>query len=138
MTILGARHTDLPWICFILPLGVFIYDATFTVFKRLSRGQNVLKAHREHHYQLLIRCGWSHARVTGLQMILMTIFSAGAIIYAQGANAVRLGVLAVLLSLMITYSIRVHRYFNAHEIKAEAAPADEGNADEQPAVENTQ
>jgi UDP-N-acetylmuramyl pentapeptide phosphotransferase/UDP-N-acetylglucosamine-1-phosphate transferase len=42
----------------------FIFDATATLARRLFRGDNLLKAHRLHHYQLLVSAGWSHRTVT--------------------------------------------------------------------------
>lgn len=114
LTLVGQGRTQAPWVAYVLPLGVFIYDATFTLFKRLLRGENFLKPHREHHYQLLIRCGWSHARVTGIQAAMMTVCSVGALIYARGDDLTQLAVLGVLLGMFATYSLLVHRYFHTH------------------------
>ncbi len=115
LTLVGAERTDFPWIAFVLPLGVFIYDATFTLFKRALRGENLLKPHREHHYQLLIRCGWTHTRVTGIQAGLMLVCASAGIIYAIiNQDYLRLPVLAVPVTVGIVYSILVHRYFAKH------------------------
>ena len=109
-TLVGARHTKLPWIAFILPLGPFIYDALFTLIKRVLNGENFLKAHRQHHYQMLVRCGWSHTAVTSVQMALMTVSGAAALVYAQGNDATRLVVLIGLLAVFVGYSVFVYRY----------------------------
>lgn len=114
LTLVGSVHSPYPWVAFILPLGVFIYDATFTLIKRVLRGENPTQAHREHHYQLLVRCGWSHARVMSVQATLMLLHSVGAVVYARGGDATRLGVLLVLLAINLVYSIAVHRYFRTH------------------------
>ncbi|MFW6146278.1 MAG: MraY family glycosyltransferase [Planctomycetota bacterium] len=128
LTLLGSRHgriagEPIPWVAFVMPLGVFLYDATFTLFKRILRGENFLKAHRQHHYQLLVRCGWSHTKVTALQMGLMTLCSIGALLYAAGDDPVRLAVLLLVLCVFVSYSVLVHRYFRAHgrDAPAEAA-----------------
>jgi len=133
LTLIGARHTairgePMPWVCFVLPLGVFLYDATFTLLKRIVRRENFLKAHREHHYQLLVRCGWSHTQVTGLQMGLMTLCSIAALVYAGGGDAVRLAVLIGLGAVMAAYSVCVHRYFKTHRLDQPAAQPQEGDA----------
>lgn len=114
LTLLGAGRSDIPWVAMALPLGVFIYDATFTLFKRIIHGENFIKPHREHHYQLLIRCGWSHVKVTAIQVLLMILFCIGALVYASFGDAVQVTVLAVLLAVMVTYTILVHRYFRTH------------------------
>lgn len=54
---------DLLWGWFIL-LGVFIVDATFTLFRRLLRGDKVYEAHRSHAYQFASRRFGSHLPVT--------------------------------------------------------------------------
>jgi Fuc2NAc and GlcNAc transferase len=54
---------DLLWGWLIL-LGVFIVDATFTLFRRLIRGDKVYEAHRSHAYQYASRLFGSHLKVT--------------------------------------------------------------------------
>lgn len=60
----GDRATGIPTLLLLLPLAVFITDATWTLLRRLLRGEPVYEAHRSHVYQRLVRCGWSHGRVT--------------------------------------------------------------------------
>lgn len=54
---------DLLWGWLIL-LGVFIVDATFTLFRRLLRGDKVYEAHRSHAYQFASRQFGNHLPVT--------------------------------------------------------------------------
>ncbi|AUG06611.1 glycosyltransferase family 4 protein [Pseudomonas sp. S09G 359] len=51
------------WVWLIL-LGVFIVDATFTLGRRLFRGDKVYEAHRSHAYQYASRQMGSHLPVT--------------------------------------------------------------------------
>jgi Fuc2NAc and GlcNAc transferase len=51
------------WGWFIL-LGVFIVDATFTLLRRLLRGDKVYEAHRSHAYQFASRRFGNHLPVT--------------------------------------------------------------------------
>ena len=126
LTLIGAKRTDIPWVAYVLPLGIFIYDATFTLVKRISRGENFLKPHREHHYQLLIRCGWSHVQVTSLQAALMLLCTIGAVVYALGSDAVRMAVLCFLLCVAAVYSARVHLYFRKHFTETATQSRDPG------------
>jgi Fuc2NAc and GlcNAc transferase len=48
----------------ILLSGTFLTDATVTLLRRLSRGENIRQAHRSHAYQWLARKWQSHRRVT--------------------------------------------------------------------------
>lgn len=54
---------QLLWVWIIL-LGVFIVDATWTLFRRLIRGDAVSQAHRSHAYQYASRLFRSHKKVT--------------------------------------------------------------------------
>jgi UDP-N-acetylmuramyl pentapeptide phosphotransferase/UDP-N-acetylglucosamine-1-phosphate transferase len=47
----------------ILPL-YYLADATFTLLRRLLRGEKIWHAHREHFYQQAVRNGRSHAQVS--------------------------------------------------------------------------
>jgi UDP-N-acetylmuramyl pentapeptide phosphotransferase/UDP-N-acetylglucosamine-1-phosphate transferase len=49
-------------VALILPL-YFLADATITLLRRLSRGERVWQAHREHFYQRAVQRGLSHAAV---------------------------------------------------------------------------
>ncbi|MGE8148268.1 MraY family glycosyltransferase [Pseudomonas frederiksbergensis] len=62
---LHAAWTDplFLWAWLIL-LGVFIVDATFTLIRRLLRGDKVYEAHRSHGYQYASRKFRSHRAVT--------------------------------------------------------------------------
>ncbi|WP_277593950.1 MraY family glycosyltransferase [Pseudomonas chlororaphis] len=48
----------------VILLGVFIVDATFTLLRRLSRGDKVYEAHRSHAYQYASRIHGQHLLVT--------------------------------------------------------------------------
>jgi UDP-N-acetylmuramyl pentapeptide phosphotransferase/UDP-N-acetylglucosamine-1-phosphate transferase len=55
----------------------FYLDASFTLLRRLLRGEKVWQAHRSHLYQRLILSGWSHGKLLGWASVLM-VLSAGA------------------------------------------------------------
>jgi Fuc2NAc and GlcNAc transferase len=51
------------WSWLIL-LGVFLVDASFTLARRLIRGERVYQAHRSHAYQHAVRASGAHGPVT--------------------------------------------------------------------------
>jgi Fuc2NAc and GlcNAc transferase len=53
-------------------LGVFIVDATWTLFRRLLRGEKIYEAHRSHAYQHASRQFGEHRRVT-LAVLLLNL-----------------------------------------------------------------
>lgn len=60
------------WVWLIL-LGVFIVDATFTLIRRLLRGDKVYEAHRSHGYQFASRQFGRHLPVT-LAVVFINLF----------------------------------------------------------------
>lgn len=56
----------------LIIFGMLIVDSTWTLLRRLFRGEKVYLPHRLHGFQKLIDRGWGHARVTSIY-ILVTI-----------------------------------------------------------------
>ncbi len=86
MTVLGARHDSVLAACGLLLVWPFVCDATFTLGRRLIRGENILRAHRSHVYQRLVMAGLSHRRVTLIYTGLAVVGSIGA--FALAARVV--------------------------------------------------
>jgi len=63
MTLIGVTGVGIPLEAFIILLGVFGFDATFTLLRRALKGARITQAHRDHLYQRLILAGWSHQHV---------------------------------------------------------------------------
>ena len=59
----GLEVPALFWSWVIL-LGVFVVDATVTLFRRLARRQRLYEAHRSHAYQFAARCLGAHLPVS--------------------------------------------------------------------------
>ncbi len=118
LCLLGGTRTGLPWMAFILPLAFFILPPAITVSKRVLTGHNPLRAHREFHHHLLLRCGWDHYRATRMQTNVMFLCAAAGWFYAWQADWVRALLLAGTLMSIILYSIGVHLYFRYKRIDA--------------------
>lgn len=74
--ILGALSIQAAWagseyfFAWLIMLGVFVVDATFTLIRRLVRGDKVYEAHRSHGYQYASRHFGRHLPVTvGVSLI---------------------------------------------------------------------
>lgn len=68
-----------------MALWFFLADGTFTILRRLLRGERVWEAHRSHLYQRLVRAGWSHGKVAG------SVMAVGVVVALAAALSVRLG-----------------------------------------------
>ena len=76
----GLRRDLWPFWFPMLVFSPFIVDASVTLLRRLMRGERVWQAHREHHYQIMVRSGLGH-RVTALLWYgLMALIAASACI----------------------------------------------------------
>ncbi|MFQ5787022.1 MAG: glycosyltransferase family 4 protein [Thermodesulfobacteriota bacterium] len=60
----SERSGAIPLLAWLLLLGVFIGDATFTLFRRLLKREKVWEAHRNHFHQRAVQIGYSHRTVT--------------------------------------------------------------------------
>ncbi len=80
----------------------FLLDPLLTLIYRLRRGENPLRAHREHCYQLLYQRGWSAARVVLLYaMVNVSMLIPAALKWLGQTNQV---VLACAGALILVYS----------------------------------
>ena len=59
----GGAEPKFLWVWLIM-LGVFLVDATFTLLRRMIRGEKVYEAHRSHAYQYASRQYGAHLPVT--------------------------------------------------------------------------
>jgi len=68
--LLGGLSVQAAWVspqmfwCWLILLGVFIVDSTYTLVRRLLRGDKVYEAHRSHAYQFAARRYGKHLPVT--------------------------------------------------------------------------
>lgn len=60
----------------LLLCSAFVADAGFTLAWRMVCGKRWYSAHREHLYQWLVRCGWTHAQTGALYMIWNLLLAA--------------------------------------------------------------
>ena len=73
-----GEQAGLPLWLLALPLGYYLFDTTYTLVRRLLRGENVLRAHNLHLYQRLTRAGWSHLQVDlGVALLILLLGGSG-------------------------------------------------------------
>lgn len=96
-----ALVADLPvWTIATLALP-FLADTLLTLILRVRRGESLLRAHRDHAYQALMKAGWGHWEVAILWWGLAAACAAAASVGAAGGGALPFIVfwcLALLLS----------------------------------------
>jgi UDP-N-acetylmuramyl pentapeptide phosphotransferase/UDP-N-acetylglucosamine-1-phosphate transferase len=89
----------------------FVLDTSITLLRRALRGEAWHKPHREHFYQRLIRAGYSHAYVTGLEMGLQLLVAAMAIYWTRMPAGWRAWVPALVVLLWTGFFVYAEREF---------------------------
>ena len=73
--LIGTTRFDISVMSFVLLLGVFIIDATYTILLRASRKEKIWLAHNQHLYQRFVKTGLSHSKVCINATVFMLICS---------------------------------------------------------------
>ncbi|EOC5486404.1 glycosyl transferase, partial [Pseudomonas aeruginosa] len=84
--------------CWLILLGVFVVDATFTLLRRLLRGDKIHQSHRSHAYQHAARMLSRHLPVT-LGVVAINLFW-----LLPLALLVVLGIIDGVLGMLIAYA----------------------------------
>lgn len=105
----------------------FLYDVTVTLLHRATRRKNILTAHREHLYQLMIRMGVSHKRVAIIYMTLTALSATAAVLMTALPPAQKWIAPAVLTVLFSIGAARI--YARAHKADLLCAQKDDGGED---------
>jgi len=73
LAVMGSAKAGEKVSVFVVPMIFypFLYDVAATLIYKLRVGRPLFAAHRDHHYQLLVRMGWPHARVAALYFALV-------------------------------------------------------------------
>jgi len=88
LALASERAGALPLLGWVLLLGVFLFDATATLGRRVVRGEKWYDAHRSHAYQRAVQGGWRAAAVTGAVIAINLVL--GALAWAAAAEPRRL------------------------------------------------
>lgn len=86
LPIIAAQNDPRSILIGVLLVWPFVFDTTFTLFRRLLRGENVFAAHRSHLYQRLVIAGFSHLFVTLLYMGLALVGTILAFLWSMKVN----------------------------------------------------
>ena len=80
MILWGDKKGIFPLWVGLLIFSPFIVDATFTLFRRLFKGEKIWQAHRSHCYQRLVLWGWGHRRTLLKGCVLMLLVGLSALL----------------------------------------------------------
>jgi Fuc2NAc and GlcNAc transferase len=103
LALLSHRSGAVSLTLWLLVLGVFLFDATVTLLRRMARGERWYQAHRSHAYQRLVQAGLSHAWVARLTLLVNLVLGALAWVAQTRHLTVAAAVLAGTVVLAVLY-----------------------------------
>jgi Fuc2NAc and GlcNAc transferase len=101
----GQIWWDIPALLWMILYGVFWFDATVTLLRRILAGERWYTAHRSHAYQRLYQAGWSHHKI----LLVISVINALLIAAALWASAHRETIPGVFLATLLFLSIAYWR-----------------------------
>lgn len=109
--VLGERE-GVSFLTMPILLGPFLFDATYTLLRRLLRGEDIFQAHRLHLYQRLVRLGIHPALVDTLYVAALLPCGLSATFLHQGRTRASLAAFTAFLALSVTGAWWVERAWN--------------------------
>jgi Fuc2NAc and GlcNAc transferase len=103
LSLMADRSGALPFALWMVVAGVFVFDATVTLLRRMARGERWYQAHRSHAYQRLVQTGHSHAEVTVGAVLVNLALGAICWMALSGRVGVTAAVLAGIILLTVLY-----------------------------------
>jgi glycosyltransferase WbpL len=135
ITVMASQNDPKLTVSGVMLVWPFVFDASFTLLRRVRRRQNLLQAHREHLYQRLIIANMPHWMVTVLYLLLAIIGILLAVIWdaevsnRDGVIVLTLLTLSVGLFVLTTYRTNAYRRaksdWSSPDIRS-GTPADSG------------
>lgn len=74
MAIIGQKNYQIPIVYWFVLNGLFLFDATITLFRRVWNKEKWFTAHKKHAYQRLRQFGLSSKHILLGQLVLNTVF----------------------------------------------------------------
>ena len=107
LAIIAARYDESHTSFLVMPMLLlhFIFDTLFTFVRRVLNGQNPLKAHRTHLYQLRVRSGHTHLEVTLMLSCMAFLQGLGALWMVNIPGNERLFVFIPFIVLQAVYAM---------------------------------
>ena len=99
----ASRPSPVPIGVVPVALAPFLLDGTFTILRRLTRGERIWQAHRTHLYQRAVAAGGTHRRVLVVYAAWCALSAAGALLVlrCEGTMALVVSAAAVVPLILV-------------------------------------
>jgi UDP-GlcNAc:undecaprenyl-phosphate GlcNAc-1-phosphate transferase len=118
LAVLGAAAEPGRISFYVVPILFFgfIFDFALTVLVRFAQGQDILRPHREHLFQICHRLGLSPLRICSIYLGLFLLNGSAAMLAQWGAPWQRLYIVLLLLPVHGAYAAIVYRASSRHGV----------------------
>lgn len=96
------------WVSAFL-LWPFLFDGSYTIFRRLSNEENIFEAHRSHLYQRLNIEGWGHKGISILYMLFSLICIVFSVAFYLSSAWIQVIIFITLVLLSVFYVVFVKK-----------------------------
>lgn len=104
LALASERQGAVPLLAWIVLLGVFVFDSTVTLIRRVARGERWYDAHQSHAYQRATRIGLTHRNVSVIVLSLNVALGALSALGWHRQELLPLILLSSMLLLAILYA----------------------------------
>ena len=118
---MGDAH--LPALTVPVALAPFLLDGTFTIFRRLSKGEKIWRAHRSHLYQRAVATGLGHHDVLVRYVAWVGVSAGAALVVAARGEAVAACAIAVAVGGLVSTVLWVRGLERSRPSEAPTPPA---------------
>jgi UDP-N-acetylmuramyl pentapeptide phosphotransferase/UDP-N-acetylglucosamine-1-phosphate transferase len=109
LSLVACAFGGVPWTAVLLVNALFLYDPTATLVRRALRGENLVRPHREHDYQAMVRKGWPHRVVSPALWALSGCCCLAGYLYSGSDVGVRRASLLVTAALLAALTVVARR-----------------------------
>jgi len=99
----------------LMAFSPFIVDATFTLLKRLMRGEKLSQAHRSHYYQRLVQMGWGHRNTALAEYALMILMGIAALSALSLPASGQYAMLVLAAALYLAIAALIDKRWHTHQ-----------------------
>jgi Fuc2NAc and GlcNAc transferase len=103
LAVASENTGGIPLMLWVLLLGVFIFDATVTLCRRIAHGHRWHQAHHSHAYQRLVQAGRTHAQVSSMILLFNFLLAILAIVAWKEPALFLAAIVAGALLLSVAY-----------------------------------
>lgn len=101
--LVGEVWYGVPFLLWVILYGVFLFDATVTLFRRIKHGDVWYQAHRLHAYQRLQLQQWSHGKILVGVIVINVVLAALAVLAFYFPQYMLILLIMAIIMLSISY-----------------------------------